>query len=128
MKMVQLRAGSFPAKMGLCLLFLAAVFYAFRNATYKIAICHIPPANGWHGNLEITKKWVPILNEAIQVMLSAHEHRHRIQQASEAIRFPVIVNSNNNIIRAGVTDTEARFRIFDLGGKLVDELRIVPSK
>ncbi|MBZ4187970.1 FN3 domain-containing metallophosphoesterase family protein [Niabella beijingensis] len=102
---------------------------AFRKAKYKIAICHIPPATGWHGNQEITKKWVPLLNEAgIQVMLSAHEHRHRIQQASEATRFPIIVNSNNNIIKASITGSEARFRIFDPGGKLVDELSIAPLK
>ncbi|WP_300598070.1 FN3 domain-containing metallophosphoesterase family protein [Niabella sp.] len=98
---------------------------AYRKATYKIAICHIPPANGWHGNQEITKKWLPILNEAgIQVMLSAHEHRHRIQQPSETTRFPIIVNSNNNIIKASITDKEARFRIFDPSGKLVDELSV----
>ncbi|MCF3109143.1 metallophosphoesterase [Niabella sp. CC-SYL272] len=102
---------------------------AFQKAKYKIAICHIPPANGWHGNQEITKKWVPILNEAgIQVMLSAHEHRHRIQQPSDATRFPIIVNSNNHIIKASITESEARFRIFDPMGKLVDQLSIVPAK
>ncbi|MBX3257719.1 MAG: metallophosphoesterase [Chitinophagaceae bacterium] len=95
---------------------------AFKNAKYKIAICHIPPADGWHGNQEIKKKWVPVLNKAgINIFIAAHEHRHRIQKSSGAIQFPVIVNSNNNIIKASISEKEARFRIFDTAGKLVDE-------
>jgi hypothetical protein len=98
---------------------------AFKKAKYKIVICHIPPADGWHGNQEITKKWVPILNKAgVHVFIAAHEHRHRMQKPSEAIRFPVVVNSNNNIIKASISEKEARFRIFDTAGKLVDELVI----
>lgn len=97
-----------------------------KKAKYKIAICHIPPTNGWHGNQEITKKWVPVLNEAgVHLFIAAHEHRHRIQKPSEAIKFPVIVNSNNNVIKASISEKEARFRIFDTTGKLVDEL-IIP--
>jgi len=98
---------------------------AFRNAKYKIAICHIPPADGWHGSQEIARKWVPILNAAgIQVMLSAHEHRHRIQQASETTLFPIIVNSNNNIIKAKITGEQAVFSVFDPAGKLVDKVTV----
>jgi hypothetical protein len=36
-----------------------------------------------------------------------------------------MVNSNNNIIRASISEKEARFRILDTAGRLVDEL-IVP--
>lgn len=98
---------------------------AFKKAKYKIAISHIPPTDGWHGNVEIKKKWVPVLNEAgLHVFIAAHEHRHRMQKADEAIRFPVIINSNNNIIRASISEKEARFRIFDAAGKLVDELKL----
>ena len=98
---------------------------AFLKAKYKIAVCHMPPSSGWHGNEEIAKKWVPILNDAgVQIFLSAHEHRHRIEQPSQNIKFPIIVNSNNNIIKASITDQEARFRIFDPSGKLVDELSV----
>lgn len=96
---------------------------AFIKSKYKIVICHIPPADGWHGNIEIKKKWAPILNKAgVTLFIAAHEHRHRIQKFSEAVKFPVIVNSNNNIIKAGISEKEARFRIFDTAGKLVDEL------
>lgn len=98
---------------------------AYKNAKYKIAICHIPPATGWHGSREILNKWVPILNNAgIQIMLSGHEHRHRIIQPDATVKFSVLVNSNNNIIKAKISDQEARFTVFDLNGKKVDELII----
>ena len=98
----------------------------FKKAKYKIVIGHIPPASGWHGNQEVTQKFVPILNKAgIDVYIAAHEHRHRMQKPDETIKFPVIVNSNNNIIKAGISEKEARFRIFDTTGKLVDELIVL---
>ncbi|MBX3239423.1 MAG: metallophosphoesterase [Chitinophagaceae bacterium] len=97
----------------------------FKKAKYKIAICHIPPTDGWHGNREVKNKWAPVLNDAgVDLFIAAHEHRHRIQKPSDAIKFPVIVNSNNNIIKASISEKEARFRIFDTAGKLVDELVI----
>lgn len=99
---------------------------AFKKAKYKIVIGHIPPASGWHGNQELIQKWVPILNQAgINLYIAAHEHRHRIQKADDRIKFPILVNSNSNIIRASISDKEARFRIFDSTGKAVDEW-IVP--
>lgn len=98
---------------------------AFKKAKHRIAICHIPPDAGWHGSSEILEKWVPVLNDAgVQVMLSGHEHRHRIIQPNAAVKFPVIVNSNNNILKAKISGQEARFSIFDPGGKKVDELVI----
>ncbi|MFT3903785.1 MAG: FN3 domain-containing metallophosphoesterase family protein [Niabella sp.] len=95
----------------------------FKKAKFKIAICHIPPGGSWHGGRDIFEKWVPILNDAgIQVMLSGHEHRHRIQQPNADVKFPVIVNSNNDILKAKISDREARFSMFNLDGKKVDEL------
>ncbi len=98
---------------------------AFKKAKYKIVICHIPPAKGWHGNVDITQKWLPVLNKAgVNLLIAAHEHRHRIQQPSDEVRFPIIVNSNNNIIKATISEKEARFRVLDTTGKKVDELVI----
>jgi len=98
---------------------------AFKKAKYKIAICHIPPDPDWHGSADILEKWVPILNEAgVQVMLSGHEHRNRIIKPDAAIKFPVIVNSNNSILKAKISDKEARFSVFGIDGKKIDELII----
>lgn len=96
---------------------------SYKKAKYKIAICHIPAVNGWHGNEEIMSKFVPILNDAgIQIMLSGHEHRHRFLQSNKTVKFPIIVNSNNNIVKANVSNQEARFTIYDATGKKVDEM------
>ena len=98
---------------------------AFRDAKYKIAICHMPPFGGWHGEMEILEKFVPILNEAgVQVMLSGHLHRHVIHEADEQIHFPVIVNSNNHVLTADLTEEAGVLQIQDLDGKLVAEVRI----
>ncbi len=102
--------------MGICTI-------CYKKAKYKIAICHIPAVNGWHGNEEIMSKFVPILNDAgIQIMLSGHEHRHRFLQSNKTVKFPIIVNSNNNIVKANVSNQEARFTIYDATGKKVDEM------
>lgn len=95
---------------------------AFTKARFKIAICHIPAVNGWHGNEEIINKWAPILNDAgIHIMLSGHEHRHRFVPPNPVVKFPVLVNSNNHIIKAKISNQEARFTVFDTTGKKVDE-------
>lgn len=98
---------------------------SFKNAKYKIAICHMPPTTGWHGNQEIVSKWVPILNEAgIQLMISGHLHRHVMMQPNDIVKFPVLVNSNNNIIKALVSDQGVHLNVFDVNGKKVDEMTI----
>ncbi|TXH20781.1 MAG: metallophosphoesterase family protein [Chitinophagaceae bacterium] len=100
-----------------------------RKAKYKIAICHIPAVKGWHGNEEIMSKWVPILNKAgIQVMLSGHEHRHRIVPPNKQAQFPVIINSNNNLLKANLSNGVARFSVYDASGKLVEETSISSKK
>lgn len=90
----------------------------FESARYKIAICHMPPFGGWHGELEIMEKFVPILNKAgVQIMLSGHLHRHVIRQADSEIQFPVVVNSNNNVLVANFNEQSGVIRIIDLEGK-----------
>src|SRR5690606_547376 len=53
---------------------------AFKEAKYKIVICHMPPFGTWHGMQDILDKFVPILNKAgVQIMLSGHLHRHIVR-------------------------------------------------
>lgn len=98
---------------------------AFKKARFKIVICHIPPVNGWHGGRDIIQKFVPVLNTAgIHLWIAGHEHRHRISPANEITHFPVIVNSNTNLLKASITDTKGRFLITDSLSKKVDALTI----
>ena len=42
------------------------------------------------------------------------------------VKFPIIVNSNNNVLRVDLTDTEGTFKILDQQGKLVDQVNLKP--
>ena len=98
---------------------------AYKNAKYKIIICHIPPVLGWHGMEDIRNKFVPILNKAgAQIMLSGHMHRHEILKADQTVNFPVIINSNVNVIKANLDEKQGSFKIYSQDGKLVDEVII----
>ena len=100
---------------------------AFKDAKYKVVICHMPPFGGWHGEIEILEKFVPILNQAgVQVMLSGHLHRHIIQEKNAEVHFPVIVNSNNNLLDVHINSDKGSFKILDQQGKVVDEVSINP--
>jgi hypothetical protein len=99
----------------------------FKNAKYKVVICHMPPFGGWHGEQEILDKFVPILNRAgVQVMLSGHLHQHIIKQPSQEVKFPIIVNSNNNLLKVDLTSQKGSFQVIDQQGKLVDEVVVKP--
>lgn len=100
---------------------------SFKDAKYKIVICHMPPFGGWHGEQEILEKFVPILNKGgAQIMLSGHLHKHIIQNATNSTHFPIIVNSNNNVLRVDLNNEKGTFKILDQQGKVVDQVVINP--
>lgn len=70
----------------------------FRSADYRIVLIHMPPnmGRGWHGELEIARLFVPILNRAnIDLMLCGHYHRYAyIDDKSRGTDFPILINSN----------------------------------
>lgn len=97
----------------------------YKNAKYKIVICHMPPFGGWHGEEEIMHKFVPLLNAAgAQVMLSGHLHKHMLVKGNDVHHFPVLVNSNNNLIKVLINPNGATFKVVDLSGKIVEELKL----
>lgn len=100
---------------------------AFKNAKYKIVICHMPPLGGWHGMIDIQKKFVPILNKAgAQIMLSGHMHKHILRESGDGVNFPVLVNSNMNLIQVDINPQKAVFKVLDQNGKLIEEISINP--
>lgn len=97
----------------------------FVNAKYKIIICHMPPFGGWHGEEEIMRKFVPILNKAgAQIMISGHLHRHVVQKPNTAIHFPVLINSNNNVVKVDVNAKTATVKVLDQTGKIVEKIEL----
>ena len=67
----------------------------FRSAPVKIAVLHIPASTGgWHGNAEINRLFIPVLEEAgIDLMISGHIHRYSYSEPGErGCSFPVLIN------------------------------------
>lgn len=76
---------------------------AYRTAKFKVIIGHIPPAPNkdiWHGAQEVFEKFIPLLNKAnADIMLSGHLHKYLNVSDADQINFPVIINSNNTVIK-----------------------------
>jgi predicted phosphohydrolase len=97
----------------------------FTDATFKVVVCHMPPRADWHGEQEILEKFVPLLNEAkIDVMLCGHLHKHIRTEANGEVKFPVLVNSNNAVVKGQATDKILQLEVIDLDGKKTDSLSI----
>lgn len=101
----------------------------YKDAKYKVVVCHVPPFGGWHGEQEIAEKFVPLLNEAkAQVMIAAHLHRH-VKKAAEPGKhqFPIMVNSNMNMVKASADQNKLLIQVLDQKGKVVDSMEILPN-
>lgn len=61
----------------------------YKDAPFKIIVAHIPPIGGWHGNLEVEQKFMPLLRDAKpDVMLCGHLHRFIHQDATGSYTVP----------------------------------------
>jgi Icc-related predicted phosphoesterase len=97
----------------------------FVSAPFKVAVVHMPPFGGWHGEDEIASKFVPLLNEAkVDVMLCGHLHKYVNQKPANGVNFPVIVNSNNTVVRAEATNQQLTLKILNEKGEQVDWIQL----
>ncbi len=94
----------------------------WKNAEKRIAFCHIPPQikNAWHGNLNISQKFLPVLNNAgVDLMLSGHVHKYSFREVgSTDANFPVITNGQWQRMEITVSAKKIAVRIYDTDGKL----------
>lgn len=95
----------------------------FKQAKFKVVIAHMPPSadlNIWHGQKDVLKKFVPILNElGVDLMLCGHLHRNKYEEPSAGIKFPVLVNSNNSVVSVETNGDQMNLVVLDLDGKVV---------
>lgn len=95
----------------------------FKQAKFKVVIAHMPPSadlNIWHGQKDVLKKFVPILNElGVDLMLCGHLHRNKYEEPSAGIKFPVLVNSNNSVVSVETNGSQMDLVVLDLDGKVV---------
>ena len=104
---------------------------AFRKAKYRIVIEHIPPAidaDAWHGSLEVSQKFVPILNNAdIDLMICGHTHSFSYHPENQNMRFPILITSNHGVVAAEANTAQLHVKIVDVNGKKTFE-KIYPCK
>ncbi len=98
----------------------------FQSAPVKIVVVHMPPFGGWHGEQEIAEKFVPLLNGAgIDLMLCGHLHQFIHQPALPGkFDFPILVNSNNTVVRGEVNGQELTIKVLGEDGKLMDSFSL----
>lgn len=95
----------------------------YKEAPFKVVVCHIPPFGGWHGDQEVLDKFIPLLNNAgVDIMLCGHLHRYIRNEAKDGVKFPVIVNSNNTVLKAEAQNNKLSIKVLDQDGKEVDKL------
>lgn len=94
----------------------------FKEAPVRIVVIHIPPfVSNWYGPLEIERLFIPILNKAnVQLMLCGHTHRYSYWKKGEKNNhFPILVNSNNDLLDIRVTGQKIHINILDTKGKII---------
>lgn len=97
----------------------------FKDAPFKVCVIHMPPFGGRRGENEIAAKFVPLLNEAgIDVMLCGHLHKYMNLKPANGINFPVIVNSNNTVLKAEATKEQLLLKIINEKGEQVDLIQL----
>ena len=97
----------------------------FRAAAVKIVIIHIPPkSSGWHGEAEIARLFVPILNQAgIDAMFCGHIHKYRFSEANDptyGCNFPIVCLPNR--VRADIEVSKERvsYSITNANGEITN--------
>lgn len=97
----------------------------YKDAPVKIAILHVPPMVGnWHGNIHLRETLLPVLNEAnVTAMFSGHTHRYSFNKPDPGvISFPVLVNSNNAVVRCDIINGKVKATIISADGNKPLEL------
>lgn len=97
----------------------------YKEAPFKVIVAHIPPIGGWHGNLEVENKFMPLLRDAKpDLMLCGHLHRFVHQKATAETPFPIIVNSNTAVLKAVANSEELDVQVIDTEGKVLDRFSV----
>ncbi|MCT4590414.1 MAG: metallophosphoesterase [Carboxylicivirga sp.] len=101
----------------------------FKKSAHRIVFMHIPPYKGsrnnsWHGELEVRKKFVPILNKAgIDLMLCGHTHRYAfIPEKTGENNFPILITDNKSKVNLSTDDKGIKAQVVNLDLQITKEL------
>jgi hypothetical protein len=93
----------------------------FKEAPLKTVAIHIPAfTSTWHGTLHVRELFIPILNKAgIDLMFCGHTHRYSYcPKGEKENNFPILTNSNNEILDIRIKNQKISIRILDTQGKI----------
>ena len=97
----------------------------FKDAPYRIVVMHMPPFGGWHGEKDVEEKFMPLLqNAGVDIMFSGHLHRQVIEKANPERNYPIVVNSNTNIIKVTTVSAGLKVEIINEEGKTIETLSL----
>ena len=82
--------------------------------------------SSWHGEQELRRLLVPILNEAsVDIMLCGHYHRYQwIDDGSRGTNFPILVNSNRDKLVVKADRKGIDIDVVNTGGEVIKRHRI----
>jgi predicted phosphodiesterase len=103
----------------------------FRSAKYRAVIIHIPPSgSGWHGPLDVQRKFLPILNNTgIDVMICGHTHRYMYIEPDQNLNdFPILINAHTTGLYIKASGNEMTVTRKDTEGKTLNTFTYRPSK
>lgn len=106
---------------------------AFRSATFRIAVFHIPPfgTRERHGVMHVREMWNDLLNEGgIDLVVNGHTHRFaRLEPGEGEHDYPILILGRENIAVVSVSPAELSVTVADEdGGSTVDTFTIPASQ
>lgn len=101
----------------------------WQSAPIRMVFLHVPPSpKGWHGQIELFEKLVPVLNRSgVDLMICGHIHRHAFHPAGEnGVAFPILANSNKEILDINVGDNSLEVKVLDEKGTITHTMDFKP--
>lgn len=101
---------------------------AFKKATFRIVMMHIPPryAGDWHGSAHCRDLFEPLMNKGkVDLVLSGHTHQYRVHPPAKGLNsYPIIIgggpkDGNRTLTRVHVTQRQIQVSMIDDSGKEV---------
>lgn len=102
----------------------------FKAAPVKIVIIHVPPkSSGWHGEAEVARLFVPILNQAgVDAMFCGHIHKYRFSEPNDptyGCNFPIVCAPNRSRMDVEVSKERIKYSITNAEGEIINKEIII---
>lgn len=111
----------------------------FREAPFRVVLLHEPPCHDvWHGAIHEREVFLPVLNSAgIDLMVCGHLHEYFYDEPNtpdpdlkgyEVANFPILVNSNKDIVKMTADRKNLEFTVYSPEGKVIKHKSLASKK